>query len=579
MPWQDTYKNKVGEMNNGNIDRKTRYERAIMELTMAIKSGKITDPLIQEYWQRGLLPGEQGAKAQAMLENILMAPSILADLKSSAEPPEPDIDPKLLVFIGRRRALRRMTGILKKLLTMHLLIQGPTGSGKTNLIWFIIQQLIEFGLKVVFHDHKNEGRKLLRRYSNVVVLRVSDFRENFLKPVGDPKQYFSTFWSEFARAYRIRRETAVKLVGISMRVLAGLKPGDPHPSLYDFPHMLHELAKRYNDPTLTTAAVALESLNATLGEAATVRDGPCADDLFNIVVVQCHGLPAEFLQFFMAIRLFRKHVKAIAQGHTGELTSVIVSDEGGVEFAKEYAAEAGSGYIPPQKRLITQFRSTGTGLIIATQSVNAIDPAVIANVGSFVCLRAQLDADVRISTRLLGKSEEQSDDVRNIPRWSGLLKTPSHSGAVLVDIPEVNMGDYMSDQELDRLNHNALERLNSHTIFAPIHQDAGAPISYRDILGETMPPAPSVSSSDALFDFRAEHTSFIREIITHPDASVVEHYVNLGWSAGRGNRVKSDLIDNGILKSQRQTSRNGRPIEQLVLTEKGRELFDETSKA
>lgn len=568
-------------MNNEKTNKHTQYERAVIELEMAIKSGKITDPLIQEYWRRGLSPlgnGEHGAKAQAILENLLTGPSILAGLALPAEPPEPDIDPRTLIFIGRRRALRRMTGISKKLLTMHLLIQGPTGSGKTNLIWFIIRQLIEAGVRVVFHDHKNEGRKLLRRYSGVVVLRVSDFRENLLKPVGDPKQYFSTFWSEFARAYRIRRETAVKLVGISMRVFTGLKPDEPHPSLYDFACMLHRMSKSEGDSTLATAAVALESLNATLGEAATVREGPCADDVFNVVVMQCHGQPSEFLEFFMGIRLFRGHVKAIAHGHTGELTSAVVSDEGGIEFAKEFSAESGSGYITPQKRLITQCRSTGTGLVIATQSVSAIDPVVISNIGSFVCLKAQSEADVRISGRLLGFPDERFDEVRNIPRWSGLLKTPSHSGAVLVDIPEVDMGDYMSDQDLETLNRKALDQLNSHTIFAPVHQDAGAPISYRDILGETMAPAPAASDSDKSFDIRAEHMSFIREIIAHPDASVVEHYVNLGWSAGRGNRVKTDLIDNGIIESQRQTSRNGRPIEQLVLTEKGRALFNDTSK-
>lgn len=568
-------------MSNGKTNKQTQFERALMELELAIKSGKITDPLIREYWRHGLSPlgnGEHGAKAQEILENLLTGPSILAGLALPSEPPEPVTDPRQLVFIGRRRALRRMTGILKQLLTMHLLIQGPTGSGKTNLIWFIIRQLIEANVKVIFHDHKNEGRKLLRRYSGVVVLRVSDFRENFLKPVGDPKQYFSTFWSEFARAYRIRRETAVKLVGISMRVFAGLKPEEPNPSLYDFACILHKMAKSEGDSTLATAAVALESLNVTLGKAATVREGPCADDVFNVVVIQCQGQPSEFLEFFMGIRLFRNHVKAIAHGHTGKLTSAVVSDEGGIEFAKEFSAEAGSGHITPQKRLITQCRSTGTSLVIATQSVSAIDPAVISNVGSFVCLKAQSDSDVRVSGRLLGLPDERFDEVRNIPRWSGLLKTPSHSGAVLVDIPEVDMGDYMSDQELEALNRSAFERLDAHAIFAPVHQEAGAPISYRDILGETKAPASTASGDDKSFDIRTEHMSFIREIIAHPDASIVEHYVNLGWSAGRGNRVKTDLIDNNIIESQRQTSRNGRPIEQLVLTDKGKGLFNDTSK-
>ena len=569
-------------MRNGKTSKQAQFERSLAEFEMAVKSGKINDPLIQEYWRRGLSPlsnGEHGAKAQAILDNLLTGPSILAGLALPGEPPEPDVDPRTLVFIGRRRALRRMTGIARHALTMHLLIQGPTGSGKTNLIWFIIRQLIGAGVKVIFHDHKNEGRKLLRRYSGVVVLRVSDFRENFLKPVGDPKQYFTTFWSEFARAYRIRRETCVKLIGISIRVVAGLRPGEPNPSLYDFACMLQRMSKSEGDSTLGTAAVALEGLNATMGEAATVREGPCADDQFNIVVVQCHGLPPEFLQFFMGIRLFRTHLKAISHGHTGELTTVLVSDEGGIEFGKEFAAEAGSGNMTPQKRLITQFRSTGTGLIIAAQDVSAIDPSVIANVGSFVCLSAQSDSAVRVSTRLLGLPDERIDEVRNIPRWSGLLRSPSHSGAIPIDIPEVDMGDYMSDVDLETLNRNGLERLTSQAVFAPSHEAASGPISYRDVLGETPSTADGNSGANTSFDIRDEHKAFVAEILTHPDASVVEHYVNLGWSAGRGTRVKTELMDNGILESQRQMSRNGRPIEKLVLTVKGRGIFDDQVKS
>jgi hypothetical protein len=339
--------------------------------------------------------------------------------------------------------------------------------------------------------------------------------------------------------------------------------------------MLRKLSKTEGDTTLSTAATAMEGMNATFGAASTVRDGPCAEDVYNNLVVQCHGLPPEFLQFFMGIRMFRTHLKAIGKGHTGELTTVIVSDEGGIEFGREFASETGSGHITPQKRAITQFRSSGVGLIIATQDVSTIHPDVLANVGSFVCLRAQSDAAVRISTRLLKLPDERMDEVRNIPRWSGLFLSPSHTASVPVDIPEVDMGDYMSDADMATLNRDGMERLNSQAVFAPIHEDAAAPLYYRDILGETSAKATSSTSAETTLDIRDEHRAFVREILVHADASVVEHYTNLGWSAGRGTRVKTELTDNGILESQRQTSRNGRPIERLTLSEKGRGVFNE----
>ena len=565
-------------MADKNSSQQAQYERALVAFEMAVKSGQQNDPMIQDLLQRGSSPlgkGAHAAKSHAFLMNLLTGPAIQAALRGPAEPPEPDVDPRKLIFVGRRRTLNRMTGIIWSLLTLHFLIQGPTGTGKTNLVWYLIQQLIDAGVKVVFHDHKNEGRKLARRYRDVVVMQASDFRENFLEPIGEPQNYFTTFWSEFARSYRIRRETSVKLIGLSLRVISGLRPGEPPPSLYDFACMLHTLADSERDSSLTTAAVALEGLNATLGIAARVRKGPCAEDHFNGVVVQCHGLPAEFLQFFMGIRLLRTHLKAISRGHTGELTNVIVCDEGGIEFGKEFTSETGAGYISPQKRMITQLRSSGTGLIIAAQDVSAIDAAVIANVGSFMCLRVQSDSAARISAHLLRLPDERTNEVWDIPRWTGLFRSPSHPGSVLVEIPEINMGDYMSDADLDELNRPKLEQLNSQAELAPTHKAAGGPISYRDVLGETAEKATEDDTAGNDFDIRDEYIAFVREILLHPDASVVEHYVNLGWSAGRGTRIKTELIENQILEAQRQTSRNGRPIERLVLTAKGHGHFDE----
>jgi DNA polymerase III delta prime subunit len=553
-----------------------RFEKALALRELAETAGKSSDPLVREYWLRGLSPlsdGQHGAKAQAILETLLRGPSVLAALAPPTEPPEPDAPQKSMLHVGVRRALGRMTGIAKRFLTTRFLIQGPTGSGKSNLIWLLIRQLVADGIRVSFSCGKNEGRKLLGRFAGVIVLNIPDLRENLFKPVGDAKRYFTTFWSEFARAYRLRRETVVKLIRLSLQVLAGQKEGDPSPSLYDFACLLHVTSKTGGDRTLETAALALESLNATLGEAAMVREGPCAEDLFPIVVVQCHGLPPEFLQFLMAVRLYRTHEKAIARGHSGELTSVIISDEGALEFGRELAGETGSGYITPQKRLITQFRSTGTGLIIAAQSVSALDPAVVANVGSFICLRAQTDADVRVSGRLLGLPDNRLDEIRQIPRWSGLFKSPDHNGAVLVDIPEIDMGEYMSDRDLERLNRDGVARLNADVVFAPSHEAASEPVSYREVLGETTPPG-SPQAPGTRFDFRVEHRAFIDEVLAHPTASVVEHYSNLGWSAGRGTRVKNGLVENGLLTSERQVSRNGRPVELLVLTEKGVRYHD-----
>lgn len=291
--------------------RQARFEQALTNLEMAIKSGDIRDPWIRDCWERSLIQGHTGDKARAMLDQILPGPSILADLVRPAEPPEPDSAGRHKLILGRRTSSGVPTGIALDTLKMHLLIQGPSGAGKTTVIWSLIDQLVRYDIRLVFFCSKDEGRKLLRRYPNVIVLRISDFRENFFKPVGDANHYYASFWSEFGESYRIHRETVSKVIAISHRIYEGLPPNTPHPSLKDMANVLHRMSKSERDGSLGTVAGALDSANATLGLTASVREGPCAEDLFPIVVVATHGLPPEFLQFFMGVWMLRTHVKAI----------------------------------------------------------------------------------------------------------------------------------------------------------------------------------------------------------------------------------------------------------------------------
>jgi hypothetical protein len=59
-----------------------------------------------------------------------------------------------------------------------------------------------------------------------------------------------------------------------------------------------------------------------------------------------------------------------------------------------------------------------------------------------------------------------------------------------------------------------------------------------------------------------------------PESSVSEHFDLSGYSRGRGMRIKTLLLREGLVVSGTQRSeRGGRPREILSLTEKGREFL------
>jgi hypothetical protein len=72
-----------------------------------------------------------------------------------------------------------------------------------------------------------------------------------------------------------------------------------------------------------------------------------------------------------------------------------------------------------------------------------------------------------------------------------------------------------------------------------------------------------------------DHEALLQEISLHPDASTAEHYRNLNFSAGKGNRLKDALVSFGLIRSERQKCGNGRPKEILRLTDTGQQQTKE----
>jgi hypothetical protein len=70
-----------------------------------------------------------------------------------------------------------------------------------------------------------------------------------------------------------------------------------------------------------------------------------------------------------------------------------------------------------------------------------------------------------------------------------------------------------------------------------------------------------------------EYHELMNEIFKNPDASVVAHFRNLGWSSGRGSRVKAEMLAQELLESETVKAGQGRPKEILKITNKAKELF------
>jgi hypothetical protein len=261
-----------------------------------------------------------------------------------------------------------------------------------------------------------------------------------------------------------------------------------------------------------------------------------------------------------------------------ELKRMIVSDEALLEFGREVVQSYGVGLLSPYKRLVTQFRYTGTALLAAIQLPSEADECLLSNVDTIVCLHSTSPKEARVAAEMMDLPEEAIPEILHLPIGVGYVRSAGFSGPIKIWMPNFELGPYASDASVAERLSNQLRLLENETIYSPANPEDAAPIPLGEILGES--PAHEEEGSADVDEatrrrFLHEHCLLMRDIEQQPSASVTEHYRRLKFSAWRGNRIKAQLVEMGLIRSDRQTSANGRPREILSLTNKGKRLLEE----
>jgi hypothetical protein len=564
---------------NSSDKKYDQFERVMGLRKMMGETGAAGDLLAEFQWEWSLSPlanGRHAEKFQQRLENHL-GPRLLAKQFQPEEIISAAVPKELAILLCLEQLTNQRLIINRDSLTGHLLVVGTTGSGKTSFIVWIITQLLRQGIRIVFHDHKGEGRRLLHSFSNAMVFRPEQEFYNPLEPIGPTEMYWTALFAEFGRAFNLHAETWTELTPIMQRIVRSLKPGQAFPSWRDLAFILLNVAGKEHRPKLITLANAILSLAAVQGRSAVIRRAPDMENRYRLIVYEYQQLPPRIHHFLSAVRLLRSQMKAMSQGHGHHLREIFVSDEAALEFGEEFSSVAGSNYVPIHKRIITQNRSFGSGVIAGAQMLSTIDSCLKSNAATVVCFRCPNPKEAREAQQLLLLPDEAVPQIMSLPTGTFFVRSVGLSRTALATFPKVELGAYPSDEEVSRRLAAEFAWLEQHTIFSPAKPDDAEPLSYLEILGEAVePPTEASSATEAIpKQFFAEHRALLLEIRANPTASVTEHYEQLKWSAGRGNRVKDQLLAMGLICSAREKSANGRPREILILTDKSKTIMHE----
>ncbi|NDV63350.1 ATP-binding protein [Puniceicoccales bacterium CK1056] len=457
----------------------------------------------------------------------------------------------------------------------HILVIAASGKGKTNMLVQIIIGLLAKGIKVHFFDHKDTGCNFLNVFPDALFLEPRHERWNLFKGFVDQQTrnaFVARCLGDYASSHPSARNTLNSILADYCH------DPDDLPSLQDIAGVVSKIggedsAKHQN------LSNALFNICKSIGDLSRVRIAPEPPLLGKeLIIFSRKSIPARQENLLISSACTQEWERLTATGHDSSLHSVHAWDEG-LKFFGATGETSQHGLV--QREKITKDRSYGIGNILCTQSVKKLLPDAVDNCSSVIALGMNNPKEAELTARIMGLNSSQEADLLNLPPGEAYIYTGS--GPVQkIKIPYHDLGRGKSRAEIEQLMTPHWEELHSQATYSPKIKAKVRKLDFRVTLGERTSPEESEDNSPEKRPpepILEETLLLLSSCRGNPAYGVVQHYRNLGWSSGRGNRVKSELLSNDLLASRRVVpSAGGRPKEVLTLTPKGESFLEQYEK-
>ncbi len=403
-----------------------------------------------ENYRKKIIELIDGIKALALSDRSLREGILI-------EPPPREIASKGEIEFGKvlygKRELYNFY-ISKKDLITHIGIFGSSGSGKTNIIHYLVKKLAENNIPVLIFDFsKRNYRDLLTTELKdkitvyTVGRNVVPFRFNPLIP---PEGVQASQWiKEFAEIF----DHAYWLLGggrhIILKVLDEIYSQKTCPKILDVKEYLEKLSYSQLSPReknwIATAKRPLESLCfRETGEIFNCDQGIKPSSFFEngkITVLELDSLASDDKTFLIEILLQWIRDWLLVSNKREKLIGVIVLEEAhhvlNREKSKKFGVESVTDLI------FREIRELGIGMVYTDQHPSLVSYPALGNTSTHVYLNLGLDtkhsSDIEDAANMLGLKEEDSGYLRRLPVGTGfiLLRKSEFPNPFLVKFPLV----------------------------------------------------------------------------------------------------------------------------------------------
>lgn len=356
-------------------------------------------------------------------------------------------------------------------LSSHIFVTGSTGSGKSNTVYQILDQLNKNDVKfMVIEPAKGEYKNVFGHREDVLVLGTNPTQAQLLKinPFKFPKgvhvlehidrlvEIFNVCWPMYAAMPAVLKDAmleAYRASGWNLDSSYNIYSDELFPTFKDLLFQLEnvinqsafsqEVKSNYIGSLVTRVKSLTNGLNGQIFSSAEIDNETLFDQ--NVIVDLSRIGSQETKSLIMGILVMRlSEYRMSSSGMNQALKHVTVLEEAhnilkrtSTEQSSEGANVAGKA-VEMLSNAIAEMRTYGEGFIIADQSPSAVDISAIRNTNTKIVMRLPDEADRRLAGKASGLTDEQLDEITKLPKGVAIIYQNDWLEPVLCKIHHFN---------------------------------------------------------------------------------------------------------------------------------------------
>lgn len=374
-------------------------------------------------------------------------------------------------------------------LASHTFIVGATGSGKSNTIYKLIDELTSVcrdGMSfMIIEPAKGEYKRVFGHRKNVTVLGTNPAYSKLLKinPFRFPKgihvlehidrliEIFNVCWPMYAAMPAVLKEAILatyESCGWDMVTSANMISDDFFPTFQDLLENLvtvinessysDEVKSNYKGALLTRVKSLTNGLNGMIFASEEIDNHVLFDT--NVVIDLSRVGSQETKALLMGILVMRlseyrmtqavasnqklRHITVLEEAHNILKSSISKSTEDGGDISGKSVEMISNA--------IAEMRTYGEGFIIADQSPNAVDISAIRNTNTKIIMRLPEESDRRLAGKSAALKDYQLDEIARLPKGVAVVYQNDWLEPVLCQI------DKFSGEEKEYVKDTTVEQ-------------------------------------------------------------------------------------------------------------------------